>query len=158
MLLQEYSSCLCRGEKGKPFWLAELWPALIVRIHWDFTINAVHAFQNTKNIHFGFTHAPSKFISAPRKDKHFIGQLQQLLTASNVGAWTQAWQAKGAVFKIEGFVCKGFPPFFPNPYLLFRAVFDSCSSLFAPKRTIRTINAGQSSARQNGLPFSSRHR
>ena len=50
MLLQEHSSCLCRGENGKPFCLAELWPALIVRIHWDFTINAVHAFQNSTKI------------------------------------------------------------------------------------------------------------
>ena len=69
MLLREHSSCLCRGENGKSFCLAELWPALIVRIHWDFTINAVHAFQNTKKNYFGFTHAPLKFISAPRKNK-----------------------------------------------------------------------------------------
>ena len=110
MLLQERSICLCRGENGKPFSPAELWPALIVRIHWDFTINAIHKFQNTKNIFFGFTHAPLKFISAPRKDN--IGQLWQLMTASNVGGWTQAWQAKGAVFRIEGFVCKRFLPFF----------------------------------------------
>ena len=89
------------------------------RIHWDFTINAVQAFQNTKKYYFGFTHAPLKFISAPQKDKHFIGQLWQLMTASNVGAWTQAWQAKWAVFKIEGFVCKRFLPFFPTPSPLF---------------------------------------
>ena len=50
MLLQEHSSCLCLGENGKPFCLAKLWPAIIVRIHWDFTINAVHAFQNAKKI------------------------------------------------------------------------------------------------------------
>ena len=31
-----------------------------------------------------------KFISAPLKAKHFIGQLWQLMTASNVGARTQA--------------------------------------------------------------------
>ena len=62
---------------------------------------------------------PLKFISAPRKDKHFIGQLWQLMTASNVGAWTQAWQARWAVFKIEGFVCKHFLPFFPTPSTLF---------------------------------------
>ena len=116
MLLQEHSSCLCRGENGKPFCLAELWPALIVRIHWDFTINAVHAFQNTeKKIILVSQTRPLKFISAPRKAKHFIGQLWQLMTASNVGAWTQAWQAKWAVFKIEGFVCKRFLPFFPTP-------------------------------------------
>ena len=36
------------ARNGKPYCLDELWPALIVRIHWDLTINAVHAFQNTK--------------------------------------------------------------------------------------------------------------
>ena len=41
------------------------------------------------------------------KANYFIGQLWQLLTASNVGALTQAWQAKGAVFKIPGFVTLG---------------------------------------------------
>ena len=51
MLLPEHSSCLCRGENGKPFCLDELWPALIV---WDVTINAVHAFQNTKKKLFWF--------------------------------------------------------------------------------------------------------
>ena len=50
MLLRECSSRLCRGENCKSFCQAEIWPALIVRIHWDFTINAVHAFQNTKKI------------------------------------------------------------------------------------------------------------
>ena len=115
MLLREHSSCLCRGENGKSFCLAELWPALIVRIQWDFTINAVHAFQNTKKDYFGFTHAPLKFISATRKDKHFIGQLWQLMTASNAGAWTQAWQTKWALFKIERFVLQAFPSFLPHP-------------------------------------------
>ena len=146
MLLREHSSCLCRGENGKSFCLAELWPALIVRIQWDFTINAVHAFQNTKKDYFGFTHAPLKFISATRKDKHFIGQLWQLMTASNVGAWTHAWQAKWVVFKIPGFVCfcflisfvcVSFPSSPPPPrsftWAIFRAVFDPCSSFFAPK-------------------------
>ena len=71
------------------------------------------------------------------KANYFIGQLWQLLTASNVGALTQAWQAKRAVFKIPGFVCKRFLPFFPAPprsftCAIFRAVFDSRSSFFVP--------------------------
>ena len=71
------------------------------------------------------------------KANYFIGQLWQLLTASNVGALTQAWQAKRAVFKIPGFVCKRFLPFFPAPprsftCAIFRAVFDSLSSFFVP--------------------------
>ena len=59
---------------------------------------------------------PLKFISTPRKAKHFVGQwIRQLMTASNVSARTQAWQAKWAVFKIQGFVCKRFFPFLPTP-------------------------------------------
>ena len=88
--------------------------------------------QNTKykKIYFGFTYASSEvhFRSTERK-KHFIGQLWQLMTASNVGARTQAWQAKWVVFKIPGFVCKRFLPFFPTPpcsftYAVVRAVFS----------------------------------
>ena len=75
---------------------------------------------NTKKFILGSHTRPLKFISAPLKAKHFIGQLWQLMTASNVGARTQAWQAKWAVFKIPGFVCKRFLPFFPtlSPLLL----------------------------------------
>ena len=103
-----------------------------------FQHNAVHGLQNTKKYIWGSHRRPLKFISAPLKAKHFIGQLWQLMTASNVGARTQAWQAKWAVFKILGFVCKRFLPFFPTPSPLFysrhfRAVFDSRSSFFAPK-------------------------
>ena len=43
-----------------------------------------------KKIYFGFTYPSSKVISAPLKAKHFIGQLLQLMTASNVGERTQA--------------------------------------------------------------------
>ena len=94
---------------------------------------------------------PLKFISAPRKAKHFIGQLWQLMTASNVGARTQAWQAKWVVFKIPGFVCKRFLAFFPTPSPLFylrhlsRGQFDSCSSFFAPKPHRNACHAGEAS-------------
>ena len=43
----------------------------------------------------------------------------QLMTALNVGARTQALQAKWVVFKIPEFVCKSFLPFFPTPSPLF---------------------------------------
>ena len=93
---------------------------------------------------------PLKFISAPWEAKHFIGQLWQLMTASNVGARTQAWQAKWAVFKIPGFVCKRFLPFFPTPSPLFylrnfsRGQFDSRSSFFSPKAHRNACYAGYS--------------
>ena len=83
---------------------------------------------------FGFAHASS--FPLHWGQLYFIGRLWQLLTASNVGARTQAWQAKWAVFKIPGFVCKRLLPFFPTPHrsltcAIFRAVFDSRSSFFA---------------------------
>ena len=64
------------------------------------------------------------------KANYFIGQLWQLLTASNVGALTQAWQAKRAVFKIPGFVCKRFLPFFPAPPRSFTCAILVPRSLF----------------------------
>ena len=90
------------------------------------------------------------------KAKHFIGQLWQLMTASNVGARTQAWQAKWAVFKIPGFVCKRFFPFFPTPSPLFslrhfRAVFDYRSSFFAPKPHGNACYAGYKQLRDTFL-------
>ena len=124
MLLQEHFSCLCRGENGKPFCLAELWPALIVRIHWDFTINAVQRSEIQKIIYFGFTPAPLKFISAPRKDKHFIGQLwgwwqhqmsMRELRHDRPSEWFSKWR-----------VClQAFPSFLPHrlPALLLALFF-----------------------------------
>ena len=71
---------------------------MIVRIHWEFTINA---FQNTWKIIL-VSHTRPLFRAT--KDNYFIGQLWQLLTASNVDARTEAWQAKWAVFKIPGVI------------------------------------------------------
>ena len=93
---------------------------------------------NWSCIHYAGLHCDSKykqkiilvshtFISAPR----FIGQLWQLMTASNVGARTQAWQAKWAVFKIPGFVCKCFLPFFPTPSPLFYLRHFCCSQFYS---------------------------
>ena len=89
--------------------------ALVFRIHGDFNINAVHAYQNPPPNNL-FSHTrPLKFISAPRKAKHFVGQFWQLMTASSVGAGTQAWQAKWAVFKNPGVCLQASPSFLPHP-------------------------------------------
>ena len=146
MLLQEHSSCLRSGENGKPFCLDKLWPALIVRVHWDLSLTPSTRSKIQKKLFWFYTRA-SKFISAPRKDKHFIGQLWRLITASNVVAWTQAWQSKWTVFKIEGLACKRFVPFFPAPprsftCAIFRAVFHFCSSFFTPKPHRNACYAG----------------
>ena len=204
MLLQEHSSCLCRGENGKPFCLAELWPCTNTRRRSKLLdLNACHILplqiqlsgglklklQNfilavlpfrrikktnvqslywssgfidistltpstrskiQKKNYFGFTNASSKFISAPRKAKHFIGQLWQLMTVSNVGGRTQAWQAKWVVFKIPGFVCKRFLPFFLTPSPLFylrhfsRGLWLSFLVFFSPKPHRNACYAGYS--------------
>ena len=156
MLLQEHSSCLCRGENGKPFCLAELWPALIVRIHWDFTINAVHAFQNTKKSYLGFTHAPLKFMYAPRKDKHFIGQLWQLMTASNVVRKLRHDRPSGRFSKSRGLSASisflsSPPPPCSFTCAIFCAVFDSCLSFLAPKPHRNACYAGYAPTRWRNL-------
>ena len=71
------------------------------------------------------------------------------MTASNVSVHTQAWKVGG--FKIPGFVCKLFLPFFPTPppthsftRTIFRTVFDSCSQFLAPKPHGNACYAGSS--------------
>ena len=91
-------------------------PVLIVQIHGYFNINAVHLLQNTKNIFWVHIRVLWSSFSLHWKPNILFWQL---MTASNVGAWTQAWQAKWAVFKIPGFVYKRFLPFFPTPSPLF---------------------------------------
>ena len=90
---------------------------------------------------------PLKFISAPREAKHFIGQLWQLMTASNVGARTQAWRAKWVVSKSRGLSASvsflsSPPPPRSFTCAIFRAVFDSRSSFFAPKPHRNACYAG----------------
>ena len=121
-------------------------PVLIVRIHWYFSINAVHELQNTNKYILGSHTRPLKFISAPLKAKHFIGQLRQLMTASNVGARTQAWQAKWAVFKIPGvclqasssFLPYSFPALSLTPFFARSLTLVSCSLLLNRTETLAT--------------------
>ena len=79
-------------------------PALIVQIHWDFTISAVY---------FGSTSVLKSSFPLHRRPKILLVNLWQLMTASNASVRTQAWKVGG--FKIPGFVCKLFLPFFPTP-------------------------------------------
>ena len=138
---------------------------LLLLLHWSFGFIEIWPLtpstrsKTHKKNYFGFTHPPLKFISAPRKDKHFIDQLWQLLTASNVSAWTQAWQAKWAVFKIEGFVSKRFLPFFPNPSPLFYLrhfsrglwlLFLILCSKTEQKRLLRRLHSKTLSTPHNG--------
>ena len=78
-----------------------------------------------------------------------------IMTASNVGAQTQAWQAKWAVFKSQ---CLSASVSFlssPSPScyftcVIFHVVFDSRSSFFAPKPH---GNAGYAGCYWRGLPL-----
>ena len=58
-------------------------------------------------------------FSAPRRSIILLVNYDSCWQHQNVGACTQAWQAKWAVFKIPGFVCKRFLPCFPTPSPLF---------------------------------------
>ena len=101
-----------RGGKGR---------GRIVRIHWDFTMNAVHAFQNTKKNYFGFTNGPSKVYFRSTEGQTFYWSIMTIddsikCRCANSG---MTGQCKWVVFKIPGFVCKRFPPFFLTPSPLF---------------------------------------
>ena len=82
----------------------------------SFTINGVHAFQSTKKQNVGFTHASCKVNFSSTEGQALYWSM---MTASNVGAQTQALQAKVGGFKIQGFVCRLFLPFFPTPSPVF---------------------------------------
>ena len=101
----------------------------------------------TKN-YFGFKHAPSKVHFRSTGGQTFYWSIMTADDSINVGARTQAWQAKWVVFKIPGFVYKRFLPFFPTPSPLFylrhfsHGQFDSRSSFFSPKPHRNVCYAG----------------
>ena len=120
--------------------------------------------QNTKKYIWSSHTRFLKFISAPLKAKHFIGQLWSLMTASNVDARTQVWQARWTVFKTRGLSASRSllqapaasvsflsspPP--PRSFTVrhFCAVFDSRSSFFAPKPHGNACYAGYAFRRHN---------
>ena len=155
MLLQEHSSCLYRGENGKPFCLAELWPctntrhrsnildlnachilplqiqlsgglelklhnfihpALIVRIQWDFTINAVHVFQNTeKKIILVSQTGPVKFIFRSTEGQTFYWSLMTVDDSIKYPCANSGMTGQVAGFQNPGVCLQGFPSFLPHP-------------------------------------------
>ena len=75
-----------------------------------------------------------------KKAKQFIGQLSQLMTVSNVGVQTKAWQTQVGGFQNLEVCMPAFPSFLSSPptprcftCTIFRTVFDSRPSFFAPK-------------------------
>ena len=63
-------------------------PALIVQIHWDFTISTVHTLLlKDRETLFWFHKCPQKFISPPQTTKTFIGQF---MIASHAGLFREA--------------------------------------------------------------------
>ena len=90
------------------FWFIEIFPFLPSTC--CFWRNFVLVPHMSLQVHFRCT-----------EDQTFLlVNLRQLMTASNVGPCTQAWNAKWAVFKITGFACKRFLlSSLPNPSPLF---------------------------------------
>ena len=114
---------------------------MVIRIHWDFTINAFH---NTWKIIF-VSHTGPLFHST--KANYFIGQLWQLLTASNVGARTRGMLGQVGGFQTPGVCLQAFPSFLPHSSPLFylhqflRSLLLSFS-FFAPKPQGNACYAG----------------
>ena len=74
---------------------------------------STRCFWNTKKLNFGSTSVLKSSFPLHRRPKILLVNLWQLMTASNASVRTQAWKVGG--FKIPGFVCKLFLPFFPTP-------------------------------------------
>ena len=114
MLLQEHSSCLCLGENGKPFCLAKLWPAMIVRIHWDFTINAVHAFQNTKKI-FWFHTRSFKVHFRSTEGQTFCWPIMTADDSIKCRCVNSGMSGQVGSFQNRGVCLQAFPSCLPHP-------------------------------------------
>ena len=92
------------------------WPARPVILKW----NAVELPEsNHPSLHEKWKESQEKEEGRGKEGSIFLVNLWKLMTVSNFGACTQAWQARWVVFKIVGFVCKHFLPFFPIPSPLF---------------------------------------
>ena len=136
----KHTSCLCRGENGKPFCLAELWPTLIVRIHWDFTINAVHAFQNAKKLLWFHTRSTKRTnMLLANYDSWCRHQMsvRELRHDRPSGRFSKSRGLSASVSFLSSP-----PPSRSFTCAIFRAVFDSCSSFFAPKPHRNACYAG----------------
>ena len=145
MLLQEHSSCLCHDEDGRPFCVDELWPALIIWIHWDFTINAVHSFQNTKKYIFWFHTCTSKVHFRSMEGQTFYWSIMKAVDSIKCRCMNSGMTGQVGSFQNRGVCLQAFPSFLPLPALLLAPVFtvsDSCSSIFAPKLHRNAAYAG----------------
>ena len=113
----------------KSFNKSHNWPPRPVILKW----NAVELPEsNHPSLHEKWKESQKKEEGRGKEGSILLVNLWKLMTVSNFGACTQAWQTRWVVFKIMGFVCKHFLPFFPIPSRLFYsphfwAVFDSHS-------------------------------
>ena len=126
-------------------------PALIVQIHWDFTISAVHALLlKYKETLFWFHKCPQKFISPPQKTKNFIGQF--MTADDSIKCQCAHSGMKSGRFQNSRVCLQAFPSFLPPPpplphsftRTIFCTVFDSCSQFLAPKPNGNAFYAGSS--------------
>ena len=95
---------------GNDFWIATVLLLALSRFHHQ----RRPRIPKYKKKYFDFTHAFSKVNFHSTEGQTFFWSI---MTADdcikiNVDGWTQAWQAKWAVFKVLGSVCKHF---LPNP-------------------------------------------
>ena len=104
-----------------------------------------------KKIYFWFTYASSEVHFRSTESQTFYWSI---MAADDSIKRTQAWQAKKVFFKIPGFVCKRFLPFFPTPSPLFYLRHFSRAlwlSFFSPKPYRNACYAGYSDWRFDNL-------
>ena len=99
---------------------------MVVRIHWEFTINA---FKNTWKIIL-VLHTRPLFRST--KVNYFIAQLWQL-TVSNVGARTRSMTGQVGGFQNPRVCLQAFPSFLPHPLNALLAPFYAQSLTLVPR-------------------------
>ena len=114
-----------RGGKGR---------GRIVRIHWDFTMNAVHAFQNTKKNYFGFTNGPSKVHFRSTEGQTFYWSTMTVDDSIKCRCANSGITGQVGGFQNPGVCLQAFPSFLPHPLpALFLTPFFARSLTLVPR-------------------------
>ena len=88
---------------------------LIVWIHWDFTINAVHALQNTKKNYFGFKNASSKVHFRSTEGQTFYWSIMTVDDSIKCRFANSGVTDQVGGFQNPGVCLQAFPSFLPHP-------------------------------------------
>ena len=89
--------------------------ALIVRIHWDLTIDAVHAFKNTKKKWFWFHTPASKVHFRSTEGQTFYWSIMTAVDSIKCQCVNSGMTGQVGGFQNRGVCQQAFPSFLPQP-------------------------------------------